>query len=282
MSLYCIYITSSLQWKNLFKQDSRCSSILAADFDKLHNLDSGVTSNDFNTSRDAFRDHLSELDGVQFPRLGPALIDVADTFAAVILDSNSSRSLRCQLFCKNSCNSNPQLFNMYTINLPNVCHPTLSNNVAEGQMSLPFIFDLQTWLTCLALFCAQRLQEINNISQCSSCQSEIQPTFNFISPPPFWHFEVPADMSHQVLASEKLIIPHQMQTCTYQLAAIIYFGDLHFSIQVIGPDHQIWVHDGCLNAGKPVVNSNASLDSMNSLQTYGTNIAYLYLYKLEI
>ena len=110
----------------------------------------------------------------------------------------------------------------------------------------------------------------------------MQPTFQFISPPPFWHFEVPADLSHRVFASEKLIIPHQMQTCTYQLAAIIYFGDLHFCTQVIGPDRRIWVHDGRLNAGKPFVNPNANLDSMNSLQTYRTNVAYLYLYKLQI
>jgi ATP-dependent exoDNAse (exonuclease V) alpha subunit len=279
MCLYTIYITASPLWKTLFKNNSRYSTLLANNFQALINLGTDVSSADFNKFRDAFRDELSELNSTRFPRWGPALIDIADVFAAINLDSLSSNTLQCQFLCHNTCNST----NLpgYSINLPHLCHPTLSARHHETDINLPFSFDVQLWLTRLVSFRAERLQISNNIKYCTNCELETQPVFEFVEAPPFWHFEVPSDITHRLTPSELLIIPHQTDNLTYRLSSIVYLGELHFCIRFIGLDDKIWIYDGQMNGGKPFVDTATSLNKISDLQTYGEKVAYVYVYKLQ-
>jgi hypothetical protein len=186
------------------------------------------------------------------------LIDVSDIFTTICVNINLSSALECMYRCPDHhITQNMQGNASQSIYLPTVCHPSASADHRETEMPLH-----------------------NGI--CEHCGNTMTPYFNFLSPPPFWYFETPADLSEHVIPSEHVHFPNQTLERVYRLAAIIYSGELHFNARVITAERTIWTYDGQINNGTPVQDHLASLEHPESLQRYGSKTAYLHIYVLVI
>ena len=207
------------------------------------------------------------------------MIDISEVFTVVKTNSVSSQSVKFTISCKEICGYS--INNAYVIPLPTVCHPALSANHSETEISLPHQFDLQTWFMRSILSCAHHIQNANNLHHCPACKSETQINMQLFSAPPFLHIEVPEDLSNRVIPHQVLTVPYQTNVKVYRISSIVYRGDLHFWIRIIAPDGNIWIYDGQRNGSRPFQEVGSSLAMHQQWQTPLNHVAYVYIYKLD-
>ncbi len=87
-------------------------------------------------------------------------------------------------------------------------------------------------------------------AQCQMCSSCTMPAYflNIIDLAPFIHLSI-INTPHLTPALSFTAISTNMDTITYKLGAIVYFGSCHFTSQLILNNGSIWKYDGMLHEG---------------------------------
>jgi len=276
MSLYGIYTTAGFQLRQIFRSASPLANILDESFRSL--LESPLhTTTMFNNHRDNLRNELSSRYPDQFQRFGQH-----GTAASAILDvlfPSSGRQLMFIPHCPNGCTVSTHLVDdagLPTLVVPselvhNSFSTTMPNNL--NQYLSNFFHRTSHDLTLLNMCCAEC-----NMSFLSFSSS-------FINTPPVLFLEVPMQPESTlsgVLPSWFIEVPSSSQNSSYQLSAIIYLGDFHFTSRLISEDGSVWKYDGQLNNGVPVFEFSAHRSESELLHflSFNSRKAHIYIYCL--
>lgn len=276
MSLQICVAQMDYSSKVAFGKISELSTFLLQEFEEIENstiLNAAL----FNASRDRFRDALFQINPQYFPRTGHT-----GTSILSILDYVFPWEGRyCQIF--NPCSPLCQVFN----NSLQLTLPPISTT--SESCSAPL--DVLLWNSI-----SQQLPTITKNSagpyhmQCpllTPCiLQELAPQTR---PPLLCHpiliFELDSNNTC-VRPTLDLILPCTSNQCHYNLAAIIYYGNFHFSARLLLAGTSLWKYDGRCNGGTPVLETcnvtelcrENEIGVLSSLTQLGTSNAHAYLY----
>jgi len=239
------------------------------------------STNDFNTFRDLFRDYLSAYDPEEFQRYGPhgASVDLILEH----LFPRKDRLLGIYRKCTN-CGTTylgydeifVQILSEFDNHMYNTC------NDIRGQDSMT----LGSSLTCnldfhLKLWYNNLITPYEHANPCCSSTNPISTIVPLLKiPPPIIFFEISPNNRRSISPQYILNIPSTIGTKKYILSSIIYLGSFHFSCRMFTNDGSVWTHDGRVNSGLPILESQI-LPDPNSLLVFQGKKAQTYIYTLR-
>jgi hypothetical protein len=248
--------------------DSECLlGELAISFKRLMMSDESLTSPDlFDHLRDKMRDSLATTDAMSFPRYGLHFAAVSKIMEVVF--PNNMPALMCILEGGTShVQDHIQVLNFA---LPSLCSAANWIVPDNGWVSL------QDWLLAFLQ------KESHKASVSIHGQSQSPPPKVVLQyKPAVLFFEVVSTTSCTFMPSVTLTIPSHGMDAIYDLRAIVYSGNQHFTARMIFSG-QTWNYDGRLNSGCPIAcSARPSESNYQYLSHFDGRAAHIFVYVLQ-
>ena len=284
MSLYCLYIQSSLQLRYDLRSISGLANSLAQSYDilsrPLHH-----TMSAFNQERDKLRDELSSINPTLFRRFGEV-----GTSVSSIIDVIFPSSTR-KLIILPSCPSGCSFLQSFSYSISDDTFPTV---IVPPEIKITGdthnIIFLNKYISNFLSNTSQTIQSSHYHKKkfCQKCDSALSViSVALLRSPPLLFFEIPAEAGSSVfsvLPSPHINLPSLNCQISYRLAAVIYLGDYHFTCRLVIGDHGIWQYDGQIDDGIPYRDihihnlSSAQSHFLSNMSFLGTRKAHMFIY----
>ena len=251
MSIFYAYLSFNDRdiVKTRWREQTNLTNILAPFLEHLTTSSINIMcSQNFNIVRDRLRDYLSEIEQLHFPRHGPVGAPAERIFDHLI---NFEHTKLCISYYCPSCTTVSNKFTLTTTEyIPTLFFSglwTTSSQKLSSQFHPPNA-SIQTWI---------------DLDLCSKKKNYSLPTHNTIcnpcffvtniyvgKPPPLLKFEITPGTLPIPIPCKTISLHTFDSTINYNLCAIIYLGNFHFTARLFHNEH-IWTYDGQKNNGFP-------------------------------
>ena len=249
MSFWFIYRKSSPGWRDKWRQQApKWNGFFGEAFNSLLLMvqtkpSREALSRKFTSFRETFRNNLSHINPVYFPRRGQVLTSVCRIFNHIFSRSIEAEPYLKQVVACDWCGSSTPMH--YSFSLLG------SSGFLEGYHhendTGPFL-PLQTALT----------RHVQHVSQepgpghCKTCYGELR-VESLSMPETMWLWIELCDIISPVTPSPRLVFDLQDQRQVYTLQAVIYIGGGHFTAQFLHQSATWWKYDDMWRFGAPCI-----------------------------
>jgi len=258
MGLYSLYNNATDSCRLEWSIQSALTHFLAENFDSIQaNSTKTLKNNQFNDSCNTFRNKLTYIDPIKFPRFGTCLVAIDEIISVLCNDNIIGRQMKCL-----SCEKN--VSNLFQKSL----NPHLWTKHAEDTGYLPSL-DITT------------IQEWSFVSL-TACKTTIHPSDHqivFCQVPCWLWFEVWPQVKPKTLPSISLDLPSSNGYFQYELNTIIYHGMNHFTCSFIDDNKHLWFHDRQQNQGNPIFLNKIDQIQFSDLIEFEGQFANIYIYQ---
>ena len=264
MVSFSTYRSSSLLWQECWKAESAINKFLVEQFNRIFegfasDLDFFALSARFSECRDNFRDWMFAVDRVKFPRRGTRLASVSNILQYFTAQHNHSADLEHTRLCSNAA-CPPTIF---TMAFSAMCHASGDPHNAISVQSVV----------------TQRIASLFGqplISRCGGCSGrQVQSTWSMAALTWVW-FEI--FVNSHVSPSFTLTFDQFGEPRKFTLAAVVYFGGVHFTARWRDHLGVWWKCDGREHYGSPVIDVISTESDL--LQCDGRRMSFL-IYSFE-
>ncbi|KAG1800615.1 hypothetical protein EV424DRAFT_1352073, partial [Suillus variegatus] len=272
MVLLYIFQSAGDQWRQRWRSSTALASGLATSYDMLMSSDMLMRSAVvFDDLRDRFRDALSALDSVAFPRHGQNGASASHILHLLTMQHmyEPQHVIQCAKGCYLS--DVPVVFGHSKAALPTICdHSTwerLAGDACTASVDASSVSS-QTWVKTFLQAERNRLSRtLDSSLSCNGCGRAVHPRVFYQCPPPLLTLEVVPQSCPVLFPSPRLSVPSTSRDVEYVLHGIIYLGNYHFSARLVDAVGHVWQYDGRQNCGVPTLDLPASHCLANDIFT---------------
>jgi hypothetical protein len=281
MSLFYAYLSFDTSSKIRWSEQNEFTVFIKTLFDILmishHNLMSSTT---FDIVRDQLRDKLSEKDSVHFPRFGTVGAPIELIFEYLLNPENIKLSICYR--CSSSIQCNTVSTTTIDDYIPTILYNTLWSTWCEQSNNNPChpqSATTQDWIDLAFLAKSLTHSPVSHNTNCTA-PSIIQHVY-IKDPSPLLTIEVQPSLDPIFLSSKTLIIKTLNSHVEYNLRAIVYHGNFHFTSRLFDPQNGVWIYDDQKNNGFPIL-EKTSTDPFHphDMRAIDNRLAHLYIYGL--
>ena len=226
----------------------------------------------FCKSRDELRGLLSQHDPHAFPSPRLHHTSIFQIFEAFEKNSHCNFTLQQNFTCTGGCQIQHEI-----LYLPNTCN-------SGGWMDAARRTGFSCMLDNVYLQLFLNLQIVVKIQQrrrscCNQCQRPCASTSIFLCNPSLWlFFLLPPNIHPHPQPSSALEIGSGTDVTTYQLFAVVYYNNTHFTSIWMNNDASCWGHDGLARNGRP---EQLHSTDLTTLQNYIGSNPHHVIYSLN-
>ena len=277
MSTFYAYLSFNDTVRAKWRAQTNLTNIIAPFFDNLTASSNNIIRpHHFNIVRDQLRDYLSETDQIHFPRNGPV-----GAPAELIFDHlrNLEQTKLCISYYCSSCSIISNKFTITTTDyIPALFFSELWMTSSEKLSSKfhPPNATIQNWLDLDLRVKQKNHSPTTHNTVCNPC---LFVTHIYVDKPsPLLKFEITPGTVPIPIPSRTISLQTFDSSITYNLRAIIYLGNFHFTARLFHAE-DIWIYDGQKNDGYPSQKRSwSSISNLHDLTTLELRDAHIYVY----
>jgi len=249
MSFWFIYRKSSPGWRNKWKQQApKWNTFFGKAFDSLLTMaqsersSQAALSQEFTSFREMFRDDLSQINPVYFPRHGQVPASVCRIFCHIFSASVEREPHLKQVVVCGRCDTSTSVRCSFALIGSNDLLDFYRHEDDVG----PFL-PLQTAMT---RYIERASQEPNRTPDCHACSGPLR-VESLSMPETTWLWIELCDPVSPITPSPRLVFGLKDQRQVYTLQAVIYIGGVHFTARLLDQSSTWWKYDGMWRFGAP-------------------------------